>query len=302
MSKLAIEYPPWLVYDKVMPELRERPTRPIGSPRRSYFQSEGQEKTVVTLNRMCRFGVQEQYHDILCFWRKQHEYHGYPLGPADVRTIAAHTVCQINQVPNIPEQTDGDPLFNPRRIFTDDEVRREQDKVPAGVTVGFSSKNDERLAGMRKQRVIIDAKAAATYAGLMRGIPASNQSSLHEAVKWVARNFSKSVSDIDPTGVPDEMAVSMLEYAKSNPRARDVFWGNIFGRFIPSRQQIEQQERFSDDNRQISETLEFVEKASVDARQQPQNEDIAELAAENQRLRNELAARDERQTAALAAA
>lgn len=68
-------------------------------------------------------------------------------------------------------------------------------------------------------------------------------------VEWVAANIR--VSDAAAADAPSSEAWSMLCWVKSSPQAEAQFWGQIYTKLLPTRQQLDQDNRMEDDGRQV---------------------------------------------------
>jgi hypothetical protein len=68
-------------------------------------------------------------------------------------------------------------------------------------------------------------------------------------VEWVAANIR--VSDVEASDAPSSEAWSMLCWVKASPQAESQFWGQIYTKLLPSRQQLEQDGKMQDDGRVV---------------------------------------------------
>ena len=70
-----------------------------------------------------------------------------------------------------------------------------------------------------------------------------------KTVEWVAANIR--VGDVEADDAPSSEAWSMLCWVKSSPQAESQFWGQIYTKLLPSRQQLEQDSKMQDDGRVV---------------------------------------------------
>jgi hypothetical protein len=85
---------------------------------------------------------------------------------------------------------------------------------------------------------------------------------LTAAISWVADHIC--IADAAPEDAPGSMAWSLLKFARDNP---SHFWKDIWTKLLPSKAQIEQQERFRDDGRLLTlldETIAAFEQEEAD--------------------------------------
>lgn len=85
-----------------------------------------------------------------------------------------------------------------------------------------------------------------------KAIPASTwkgkeRVKIDEIVQWVAANICMNVK---PRDAPGPEAWQLLEDVRSDPEFRlKTFWSQMYMKMMPSKQQLEMQERFKDDGR-----------------------------------------------------
>jgi len=79
-------------------------------------------------------------------------------------------------------------------------------------------------------------------------------------VEWVAANIR--VSDPKPEDAPSSEAWSMLCWVKSSPQAEAQFWGQIYTKLLPTRQQLDADNRMEDDGRRVLSIIDRIKKAS----------------------------------------
>ena len=70
-----------------------------------------------------------------------------------------------------------------------------------------------------------------------------------ECVAWVAKHMM--VKDVQPKQAPSSEAWSMLCWARRNNQNEAQFWGQIYTKLLPSRSQLDAEQRFKDDGRRV---------------------------------------------------
>lgn len=81
-------------------------------------------------------------------------------------------------------------------------------------------------------------------------------------VEWVAANIR--VSDAAPADAPSSEAWSMLCWVKSSSQAEAQFWGQIYTKLLPTRQQLDQDNRMEDDGRRVLTLIDRLKKNKGD--------------------------------------
>lgn len=81
-----------------------------------------------------------------------------------------------------------------------------------------------------------------------------------DTVDWVARNIA--VSDVDPKEAPSPEAWAILQWVLSSFTNQTVFWKDIWARMLPTRAQVEEDQRFRDDGREQMDLINSVRAAS----------------------------------------
>jgi hypothetical protein len=72
-----------------------------------------------------------------------------------------------------------------------------------------------------------------------------------KVVEWVASNMQ--VIDVSPGDAPSSEAWGMLVWARRSPMNESQFWGSIYAKLLPSRSQIEAEQRYSDNGVRMEE-------------------------------------------------
>ena len=105
-----------------------------------------------------------------------------------------------------------------------------------------------------------------------------------KTVEWVAANIR--VGDVQAEDAPSSEAWSMLCWVKSSPQAESQFWGQIYTKLLPSRQQLEQDGKMQDDGRVVLNLISRIQRISEDC----SNGDMAKnaLPGEEERPDNDL--------------
>jgi hypothetical protein len=72
-----------------------------------------------------------------------------------------------------------------------------------------------------------------------------------KVVEWVASNMQ--VEDVGPGDAPSSEAWGMLLWARRSPVNESQFWGTIYAKLLPSRSQIEAEQRYTEDGSRVEE-------------------------------------------------
>lgn len=72
-----------------------------------------------------------------------------------------------------------------------------------------------------------------------------------KVVEWVASNMQ--VEDVGPGDAPSSEAWGMLLWARRSPMNESQFWGTIYAKLLPSRSQIEAEQRYTEDGSRVEE-------------------------------------------------
>jgi hypothetical protein len=83
---------------------------------------------------------------------------------------------------------------------------------------------------------------------------ADGGASTPECVAWVAKHMM--IKDVQPSAAPSSEAWSMLCWARRNNQNEAQFWGQIYTKLLPSRSQLDAEQRFRDDGRKVLGILE----------------------------------------------
>lgn len=84
-----------------------------------------------------------------------------------------------------------------------------------------------------------------------------------EQVEWVFDHIE--ISDVKPKDAPSAGAWGWLQLVRNNPAVKQGFYNQIVAKLIPSKAQMEMENRFRDDGRKIIALIERVKAASVSA-------------------------------------
>ena len=91
--------------------------------------------------------------------------------------------------------------------------------------------------------------------GLFRETGASTP----ECVAWVAKHMM--LKGVKPEQAPSSEAWSMLCWARRNNQNEAQFWGQIYTKLLPSRSQLDQEQRYKDDGRKVLSVIEGLRKS-----------------------------------------
>ena len=141
------------------------------------------------------------------------------------------------------------------------ELRREL--VEKGVWTRFCAvRNQYETEGLKPDEAY--AKAASQLLGREVGEKAAEKpldgvvesgvfqtasASTPECVAWVAKHMM--LKDVSPEQAPSSEAWSMLCWARRNNQNEAQFWGQIYTKLLPSRSQLDAEQRFKDDGRRV---------------------------------------------------
>jgi hypothetical protein len=114
-----------------------------------------------------------------------------------------------------------------------------EDDLPHGRSKEVSVSEDvevvERVVGSSPTKALFAGKKVATV----------------KVVEWVASNMQ--VIDVSPSDAPSSEAWGMLVWARRSPMNESQFWGSIYAKLLPSRSQIEAEQRYSDNGVRMEE-------------------------------------------------
>jgi hypothetical protein len=83
---------------------------------------------------------------------------------------------------------------------------------------------------------------------------ASGNASTPECVSWVAKNIM--LKDAKASDAPSSEAWSMLCWARRNNQNEAQFWGTIYTKLLPSRSQLDAEQKYRDDGRAVLSVIE----------------------------------------------
>jgi len=81
---------------------------------------------------------------------------------------------------------------------------------------------------------------------------------LAKGVLWAYEHMGEE----NPEGAPSAGAYAMWRWAREHPSNMSDFYLTVLPKVMPSKQQVEQDERYADDGRHITQLIEDVERAS----------------------------------------
>jgi hypothetical protein len=93
---------------------------------------------------------------------------------------------------------------------------------------------------------------------LRKGMAPDQLADAAECLVWALRNESQALNEIKPEEVPDPMALTVLKYMKSGGLGEIMRIG--FPKLMPDKKQMENANRFADDNREIYDMFDAFEK------------------------------------------
>jgi hypothetical protein len=109
-------------------------------------------------------------------------------------------------------------------------------------------------------RDIGEREAEAPLEGLLEASKFTDGgASTPECVAWVAKHMM--VKDAKAESAPSSEAWSMLCWARRNNQNEAQFWGQIYTKLLPSRSQLDAEQRFKDDGRKVLGIIEKLKNA-----------------------------------------
>ena len=90
----------------------------------------------------------------------------------------------------------------------------------------------------------------------MADVASKPQITVRRAVEWVFESFT--VRDVTAEDAPSAGAWALLKWARSTPTNQSDFYKSFSSKMLPSRQQLDQEERKSDDASGVDETIEHL--------------------------------------------
>lgn len=139
--------------------------------------------------------------------------------------------------------------------------------VRAGVWTRFCAKRNEyesgglkpdeaykKAAGELLGRSLEEGSGAALEGVVESGVFSESGASTPECVGWVAKHMM--VKDVRPEQAPSSEAWSMLCWARRNNQNEAQFWGQIYTKLLPSRSQLDAEQKYKDDGRKVLSVIE----------------------------------------------
>jgi hypothetical protein len=106
---------------------------------------------------------------------------------------------------------------------------------------------------LSEEKAKAEEKAESKLDGLVEGARVGGHASTPECVAWVARHML--IKDVAPEKAPSSEAWSMLCWARRNNQNEAQFWGQIYTKLLPSKAQLETEQRYRDDGRKVLEVI-----------------------------------------------
>jgi len=101
----------------------------------------------------------------------------------------------------------------------------------------------------------VGKKSGPDLEGIVEGVVFEETgASTPECVAWVAKHIM--VKDVEPGQAPSSEAWSMLCWARRNNQNEAQFWGQIYTKLLPSRSQLDAEQRYKDDGRKVLSIIE----------------------------------------------
>jgi hypothetical protein len=149
------------------------------------------------------------------------------------------------------------PLQNP--IWLREEKRLEEKQAKRMEFENHLSSQDKEKAKAEKTQKAIDA----AWKRLAKKAKDKNATE-RDAVKWVATNIHADPRDIDADKAPSGDAVSMLKWARADPKNEDTFFSSIWPKTMPPKTAIAKEGEQADDqteNKELSRAMAAVMEA-----------------------------------------
>ena len=121
---------------------------------------------------------------------------------------------------------------------------------------GSSAPADRIVSEVKKVDSVSRQTRQDTTADASKVVFANKTCSTPRTVEWVAANIR--VSDASPDEAPSSEAWSMLCWVKGSPQAESQFWGQIYTKLLPTRQQLDQDTKMEDDGRRVLTLIEKI--------------------------------------------
>jgi hypothetical protein len=87
---------------------------------------------------------------------------------------------------------------------------------------------------------------------VQREVFTGKQATIREATTWVLQHL---YVEVDPADAPSAEAWSLLQWARTNRQELSMFFTTFVVKFLPSKNQMESEERYRDDGRSIQAML-----------------------------------------------
>lgn len=103
---------------------------------------------------------------------------------------------------------------------------------------------------------VVDAggSVSAVVDGATKAVFGGKKVATVKVVEWVASNMQ--VEDVSPADAPSSEAWGMLVWARRSPVNESQFWGSIYAKLLPSRSQIDGDQKYAEDGGKVEEMAE----------------------------------------------
>jgi hypothetical protein len=170
-----------------------------------------------------------------------------------IRGVIYKTAEQIRREKGIPEPPDA-PTRQEMRAAEAPEKLRGANQT-AVVLDDFAEPSPPPPTGTSVPNRDLPSLPNADFAG--------RTASAREVVQWVFDNLH--VSDVPATAAPSPGAWGLLQDCRRFPQLRQRFYEAVWVRLLPTKSELEEAEKFSDDGRAQIELLEKVARLSAEA-------------------------------------
>jgi hypothetical protein len=114
------------------------------------------------------------------------------------------------------------------------------------------------VAGRNSGRGSLSVRSQTSIGDILCDIDefASLEGELRKVVEWVANHLA--VRNVRPADAPCSMAWAMLHWVRDpyNPKNMSDFFNNVLPKLLPSKKQLDDEDRFKDDGRELDKTIE----------------------------------------------
>ena len=120
---------------------------------------------------------------------------------------------------------------------------------------GRSGEADDEVPDSGTAEVVDAGRSdSAVVEGATKAVFGGKKVATVKVVEWVASNMQ--VEDVSPADAPSSEAWGMLVWARRSPVNESQFWGSIYAKLLPSRSQIDGDQKYAEDGVKVEEMAE----------------------------------------------